>query len=155
MDLKIYFNLSIQNDEDRERIFNDLIGQMQETCLHHIKKKKEKRKKSKRSRSSPASPPESEEATGDEDESSHVRDRSSKYKDKERESGEISSSKYDRRDDHDDRAENDKSSKKHKKSKRKKKQKSVCFFNIKNWFFYCIINSWHLCRRAQVQVMVR
>jgi hypothetical protein len=67
---------------------------MQETCLHHIKKKKEKRKKSKRSRSSPASPPDSEEVS--DEEYVKVTERS-KHRDKERESGEISSIKYDKK----------------------------------------------------------
>lgn len=124
--------LNISNDEERERIFNDLISQMQETCLHHIKKKKEKRKKTKRSRSV-SSPPEadSDDITEEEVTPSKVSRRDSGKlgnKDKERESGEITSSKYDKKE-YDDRMDednktSDKSNKKHKKSKRKKKQKS-------------------------------
>lgn len=43
--------VNINNDKECERIFNEYISQLQETCLHHIKKKKEKKRKSKRSRS--------------------------------------------------------------------------------------------------------
>lgn len=126
--------LSIYSEEERERIFTEFISQMQETCLHHVKKKKEKRKKSKRDRSI-SSPPESEDMSDEEGalksnkkESSSRHGGSSREK-VERESGEISSShRYDKKEYDDDRMDddtkyNDKSSKK-KKSKRKKKQKS-------------------------------
>lgn len=120
--------LSIYSDSEREKIFADYINQMQETCLHHIKKKKEKRKKSKRSRND--NEPLSDEFS-DEDDSRAVSPKvSRRHNDKE--SGEISSSRHEKRDHHDERMEeesshrfSDKSSKKHKKSKRKKKTKSV------------------------------
>lgn len=130
---------SINNDEERERIFTDFISQMQETCLHHIKKKKEKRKKTKRERSvtSPQNEPQSEDGSENDEPSygkmSKSSSRSNKDKDKEvdreRESGEITSSKYGSKKDYDEKMDEDskyadKTSKKHKKSKRKKKQKS-------------------------------
>jgi len=40
-----YLNLKL--DEDRERCFNEYISSLQETCLHHIKKKKEKKEEKK------------------------------------------------------------------------------------------------------------
>lgn len=125
--------LSIYSEEERERIFTDFINQMQETCLHHVKKKKEKRKKSKRSRSV-SSPPDSEEFSDDEvpvkvKKDSSLRTSGSNKEKAEREQGEISSNKYDKKEYDDERMDDenkysDKSSKKHKKSKRKKKQKS-------------------------------
>lgn len=36
-----YTNLN--GDQECERVFNEFIAQMQETCLHHIKKKREKK----------------------------------------------------------------------------------------------------------------
>jgi len=131
--------LSIYNDEDRERIFGDYINQMQETCLHHIKKKKEKKRKHKRSRSMSLQPNEGQSDEFSDEEANHKsdnrkdssrsshRDREVHHSHRERESGEITSSKSNKKDQHDDRMEEsagDKSSKKHKKSKRKKKQKS-------------------------------
>lgn len=88
--------LNLKSDEDRERCFNEYISSLQETCLHHIKKKKEKKRKSKRSKSRSRSPSPSDHSIDDEDESP-----SKKHGDGES------------------------SSKKHKKSKKRKRQKSV------------------------------
>ena len=88
--------LNLKSDEDRERCFNEYISSLQETCLHHIKKKKEKKRKSKRSKSRSRSPSQSDHSIDDEDESP-----SKKHGDGES------------------------SSKKHKKSKKRKRQKSV------------------------------
>ena len=46
----------IKDDSERERLFNEYIVQIKETCLHHVKKKKEKKRKNKRSRSRSSSP---------------------------------------------------------------------------------------------------
>ena len=128
--------LSITDDKERERIFGDYIVQLQETCLHHVKKKKEKRKKNKRSRS-PSSPAGSDQS----DEEDHKlitrmskKDRETHKSGKESRHHETNESKHkedkssnDKGEDKmDDESRNDsKSSKKHKKSKRKKKVKSV------------------------------
>jgi len=87
---------SIGTDQDRERLFAEYLSQMQETCLHHIKKiKKEKRKKKRsRSKSTPPNEESGEEVSDDDSKASK--------KDKEHANG----------------------SKKHKKSKKKKKQQS-------------------------------
>ena len=44
--------LAISTDEERQRIFAEYLSQLQETCLHHIKKKKEKKRKSSKRSSS-------------------------------------------------------------------------------------------------------
>ena len=47
----------LKTDENRERVFNEYMHQLQESCLHHVKRKKDKKKKSKhRSASSSPSP---------------------------------------------------------------------------------------------------
>ena len=46
----------INSDQDRERIFAEYLAQMQETCLHHIKKIKKEKPKNKRSRSKSTPP---------------------------------------------------------------------------------------------------
>ena len=46
----------IKDDSERERLFNEYIVQIKETCLHHVKKKKEKKRNNKRSRSRSSSP---------------------------------------------------------------------------------------------------
>ncbi len=115
---------SVGDEKECERIFNDFISQMQETCLHHVKKKKEKKRKSRRSRSPSASPAEEEaddaEGMMSEDEGEIKPSKSARRggddepgKSERRERGEI-----------DANAES-KSSKKHKKSKKRKRQKSV------------------------------
>ncbi len=88
--------LSLKTDQDRERCFNEYISSLQETCLHHIKKKKEKKRKNKRSKSRSRSPSASDHSMDDDDESP--------------------SKKH---------ADGESSSKKHKKSKKRKRQKSV------------------------------
>ena len=128
--------LSIYSDKERERIFGDYINQMQETCLHHIKKKKEKRKKSKRSRSVSSPANDLSEEVSDEDDlrtsskinkkdsSSHSNKHSSRSNGASARDESATEEKMD-----DEPSSNSelvhKSSKKHKKSKRKKKQKSV------------------------------
>lgn len=106
---------NIATDQDREKIFSEYLSQMQETCLHHIKKvKKEKRKKSKRSRSK-STPPNDQ--SDDDDESAtkiskKEHESSSRSNGKSREDGEKMDDDY----------KESRSSKKHKKSKKKKKQ---------------------------------
>lgn len=118
--------LSISSEQDRERLFVEFVGQMQEACLHHIKKKKEKRRKHfKRSRSVATPPNEAnsdDAGGGSEEEEKKSGRKEGRVSTRERESGEISSSKYDKKEA--EESEDNKSVKKHKKSKRKKKQKS-------------------------------
>jgi pre-mRNA-processing factor 40 len=125
---------SIGDEKECERIFNDFLAQLQETCLHHVKKKKEKkRKSSRRSRSHSASPSAAAEENEDESRMSET------------DEGEIKPTKSSRRDDyadelrsekrgekngghehqHDEQIKSSSSSKKHKKSKKRKRQKSV------------------------------
>ena len=122
--------LSIYSDTERERVFNEYINQMQETCLHHIKKKKEKRKKSKRSRSDSAT--HNEQVSDDYSEDEEVRTVSPKVSRRDdKESGEIRHEKKEhdeRMDEESSHRSGDKNSKKHKKSKRKKKAKSVTYY---------------------------
>ena len=93
---------SIGTDQDRERIFTEYISQIQETCLHHIKKIKKEKRKKKRSRSKSIPP--------NEDSAEEMSDDASKAakKDKDHANG----------------------TKKHKKSKKKKKQ--VSFMKLFN-----------------------
>jgi pre-mRNA-processing factor 40 len=110
---------SVGDEKECERMFDDFISQMQETCLHHVKKKKEKKRKSRRSRSPSASPAEEEEDAGSEDEGEIRPSKSAR-----REDDDVVRSERRERNEGDENAES-KSSKKHKKSKKKKRPKSV------------------------------
>lgn len=107
--------LNVNDDKECERLFNEFLSQMQESCLHHVKKKKEKRKKNKRSRSV-SSASENEESKMNKHEQSEQAGNGKTHSDEEaRDLTEENGSK---------------SSKKHKKSKKRKKQKSVRLFGL-------------------------
>ncbi len=117
--------LSIYSDKDRERLFDELMGQMQETCLHHIKKKKEKRKKTKRSRSVSSPQNDVSDDNSDEEMESRVSDKQNKKESRREDTRNNDDSNEEKMDDEVTASSHSKSNKKHKKSKKKKKQKSV------------------------------
>lgn len=107
-------------DRDGERMFDEYLAQLQEACLHHVKKKKEKKKSksSRRSRSNSVDEAAAVAVEGLED-------------------GEETPLPPAKRKDVDDEemmdgdekdAHNGKSKKHHKKSKKRKKQRSVCVY---------------------------
>ncbi len=103
---------NIESEQDRERLFNEHISSLQETCLHHIKKKKEKKRKSNRKSRSPSPSNvanQSEMQSDDEDGNREGAGHNNKQ----------TGSKMD------EEEEPTKSSKKHKKSKKRKRAKSV------------------------------
>jgi pre-mRNA-processing factor 40 len=132
----------IPTDNDRQRIFLEYKNQLQETCLHHIKRKKEKRKKSKRNKSNedraniePGEAISDIDSTSDVDEKPKIKRHSSRRvrqddkgdDDDEYEEGETD---FDDKTTMDHDGLNEKSptkhkSSSHKKTKRRKKQKSV------------------------------
>jgi len=121
----------LQNDSERERLFNEFIKQLQETCLHHIKRKK-KEKKKKRSRSSERSMESVEEGETESNAKSRSPSRakeeittenSQKIEVSENE-GEIESDEDDSPSQQHEKQESLKKPKKHKKIKKRKKHKS-------------------------------
>lgn len=147
--------VSINNEKECERIFNEYLTQLQETCLHHVKKKKEKkRSKNKRSRSNspnedrsdavPVAPASSDTnigggGTGTDGEDDVKAPKIAKKDDdegqsmdvnKEKSPSEVKIGKDETKNGGSKHESNDqngssKSSKKHKKSKKRKRQKSV------------------------------
>ena len=114
-----------------ERIFTEFISQLQETCLHHVKKKKEKKRKSKRSmsRSRSVSPMDTTGvATAGDDGGASEEEDEGEIKPSRKESEKKRSS--DRNGDEKGGEKQHSSSKKHKKSKKTKRQKSVGFFFV-------------------------
>lgn len=112
-----------------ERIFNDFISQLNETCLHHVKKKKDKKKSShngKRSRSGSEDEDVTKREEGELPGVNAATSSSARHSDDEDE-GEIKPSKSSKKRDEDhEEGEVQKSSRKHhKKSKKRKRQKSV------------------------------
>lgn len=115
--------LSIQSDQERERLFNDYITSLQESCLHHIKKRKEKKRKSKRSRSKSTSPTNQTDNNSDDDEQQSPIKLNKKDILINDDKIKSSNDKEDRLDK--EAIDSSKSSKKHKKSKKRKRQKSA------------------------------
>ncbi len=115
----------LQSDSERERLFNEYIKQLQETCLHHVKRKK-KDKKKKRSRSSSANSTDDGENEKHSEIQNNVKsDSRSPTKDEiakevSENEGEIESD-----DESLQQEATSKKSKKHKKIKKRKKHKSV------------------------------
>ena len=110
---------SIGNDKECERIFTDFMVQLQETCLHHVKKnkKEKKRKSSRRSRSRSVESDTNNRAAGNEIEEivEEARHQQQAIVSEEGEDeGEIKMTK----------SELSGKSKKHKKSKKRRRQKS-------------------------------
>lgn len=108
--------VSVGDERECERMFNEYVAHLQEACLHHVKKKKEKKKSSKSERKRSRSRSKSPAASGGEDdlpneEATTVKDVEMQKEEKE----EVVENKEDEA----------KSSKKHKKSKKRKRAKSV------------------------------
>jgi pre-mRNA-processing factor 40 len=135
----------LKEESERQRVFNDYIIQIKETCLHHIKKKREKRRKSKRSRSKSSESPEQPPpplpvvvvVVSEDDEDPKIDSAppsaqlSKKFADEKFDlySSVVVVASSQREDKLDEEERIDKSSKKHKKSKKRRRQKSVIYLN--------------------------
>jgi pre-mRNA-processing factor 40 len=119
-------SFKVFNDEKQcEELFNQFIHSLQETCLHHVKKKKDKKRKSnKRSKSrSRSKSVDSVTASVNNDADGGENEKN----DSEEDEGEIKASKSKKESESTEHKDGEKSSssKKHKKSKKRKRQKSV------------------------------
>ncbi len=133
----------INSDQDRERIFAEYLAQMQETCLHHIKKIKKEKRKKKRSRSKSTPPNDDSDDTSDE-----VTVKSSKKEHSKTKESDVDQQKMDEEKGAGRESSSKSNSKKHKKSKKKKKQ--VNYFIIIIFFFY---KTYYCKFRNKVQVI--
>jgi pre-mRNA-processing factor 40 len=107
---------AISERTEQERVFNEFKQQLQEMCLHHLKRKKEKKqKKHKRERSKSSSSADSSESSADENELQAPDDSSAKHKKEHSVAMDV---------DMKSASSHHKKSSSHKKSKKRKKQKS-------------------------------